>query len=197
MKNLAGLTLNVASREAIAELTQAKIDFQPHNDPQNEVQAGIIGELHGWKLTRAWYYWVASGGDRVALSIPEAHALKALCGGRVRPNGHGLSEIYPNQNSVDLFHIDTQEGLDLFASYCRYRDSSLERALSIPPQYLSALRQLEENGGILRGDVWLHDLEKVGYVKKLFGHPAKDGITELGKYALKINAKPEAPNGTD
>jgi len=69
------------------ELEKARIDVVEGPRSESEVAATITGELAGWTFTRAWYYWIASGG---ALPIEVARELYADPIGRtdIRVGGH-------------------------------------------------------------------------------------------------------------
>lgn len=80
-----------------------------------EVPAGGLGEHHLWSFRRAWYYWVAKGPGIPPELAEEFHK---EWGTQVRVQGHcGCPSPleYMEGFAVDLYHIDTQEGLNAFA----------------------------------------------------------------------------------
>ncbi len=93
-----------------------------------EVPTHFTGELYGWEFKRAWYYWVAKGPS---LPLKYASPLHLLIGDEVRVDGHcgcpspeEWRKSYEN-GAVNLYHIDTQEGLAILAATIRkwYRDT--------------------------------------------------------------------------
>ncbi len=88
----------------------------------SEVPTHFTGELHRWEFKRAWYYWVAKGP---ALPLKYASPLHLLIGDEVRVSGHcgcpspeEWRKSYEN-GAVNLYHIDTQEGLAILAATIR------------------------------------------------------------------------------
>ena len=121
MINLAGD--NNCDSHIMQELKEAGIEWQEYGPRLHlEVPSGIIGCAYGWLFTRAWYYWVAKAGDGVVLPFNLADELYEQ-NKDVRVAGHcgapAPREWYrlPWCVGVDLYHIDTQEGLNLFVKY--------------------------------------------------------------------------------
>jgi hypothetical protein len=83
-----------------------------------ETKASVIGVLHGWVFTRAWYYWIVrtSGGS---LSRPMALALNDTCGDKVRAYGFAGGTSIDTARLPDSYHVDTQEGLTALADAIR------------------------------------------------------------------------------
>lgn len=84
-----------------------------------EVKTSVIGILHGWKFTRAWYYWVCEGPG---IEVAAAEALHASHGRSVRVDGHcgcpSPREQYKGL-AVGLYHVDDPEGLKALADTIR------------------------------------------------------------------------------
>jgi hypothetical protein len=86
-----------------------------------EVPASFLGSLNGWTLTRAWYYWVANADAGTIMPFLIADGLHQHYGKEVRVAGHcscpAPREWFskPWHIGVDLYHIDTQAGLNAFA----------------------------------------------------------------------------------
>jgi hypothetical protein len=113
MKNLAGD--KDCDRAIRRELERARIGMAEGEREPGEVPATITGTLLGWKFTRAWYYWVARIERGPGLSPHEATKLYydpvgredirvAGCAGNRMPTGY-----------VDVYHIDSEVGLRIFA----------------------------------------------------------------------------------
>ena len=103
------------------ELHDAGINVQKLTEKtRDEVPYTVVGELHGWTFRRAWYYWVAEGP---ALPFEYATPMHLLIGTEVRVGGDcgcPAPEAYCAElGGVDLYHIDTQEGLTIFAAVLR------------------------------------------------------------------------------
>lgn len=80
-----------------------------------EVKTSVVGCLHGWTFTRAWYYWMATGPG---IDVDTAEALHASHGRVVRVDGHcGCPS--PREWFKGLacgnYHVDTPEGLKALA----------------------------------------------------------------------------------
>lgn len=147
MKNFAGIGAGEADVVVGRELAEAGIRVVPHT-PVGEVRAALGGviEADGYeiRLRRAWVYWVASvermpncpedaaphlpGPLAVALNdAPHARDFGskysgdlARLGGVVRADGYaGGQPSSALLDGVRGWHIDTQEGLNAFAAWCR------------------------------------------------------------------------------
>lgn len=71
----------------------------------------VRASAYGWKLRRAWYYWVTTGGR---LPLATAEEMYASEGGKeVRVDGHCASPP-PSDPFITSYHIDTVRGLRLF-----------------------------------------------------------------------------------
>lgn len=148
MRNLAGVEASEATTVATLELTTAGIQTVPLT-PTGEVHATVGGviEVGGYeiRLDRRWVYWGAQvvrmpnqpedRGPR--LPGPLAVALNDAPhsnndGTRYSGSGRGLGAVVRadgyagGQASSDLvedgvrgWHIDTQDGLNAFAQWCR------------------------------------------------------------------------------
>lgn len=95
-------------------LDLSKYDF-PVPKASREIGTHIIGTLqHGWTFARAWRYWVASGPG-----IPPDIATEMWnIDKTIRVDGHCASPSpieWFHGFAVDLYHVDTWEGLKLLA----------------------------------------------------------------------------------
>jgi hypothetical protein len=80
-----------------------------------EVKTSVFGVLHGWKFTRAWYYWMCEGPG---IEVEAAERLHAAHGKSVRVDGHcGCPS--PRERFKGLacnsYHVDDAEGLKALA----------------------------------------------------------------------------------
>lgn len=80
-----------------------------------EVKTSVVGTLHGWKFTRAWYYWMCEGPG---IEVEAAERLHASHGKDVRVAGDcGCPS--PRERFKGLacghYHVDTPEGLKALA----------------------------------------------------------------------------------
>jgi hypothetical protein len=118
MKNLSGTRDSKAAR---LELELASIPVFEIPAEVGECKISIVGVLEGWLFTRAWRYWIAQGHP--GLPLESARVLHKLCGTDVRVTGHcgcPPPDTWCNSdNRIDLYHIDTQEGLSVLASAIR------------------------------------------------------------------------------
>lgn len=100
------------------ELTDAgiKVEFLDLlRKSSGEVKTGVVGTLHGWMFTRAWYYWECSGPG---IPVEAAEKLHKDFGKVVRVDGHcGCPS--PREWFKGLgcgsYHVDSQEGLKALA----------------------------------------------------------------------------------
>jgi len=120
MQNLAG---NRECDDIIkTELDAAEIPVVVNEQGRNggEVSYLLIGRLGPFEFRRAWYYWMVEGP--VPLKVAqEMYAHKNGCRD-VRVSGHcgcPPPEEWATGGFVRNYHIDTQEGLDLFARTVR------------------------------------------------------------------------------
>lgn len=121
MKNMAGKN-DADSLESIRrELALAGIPIVVVDPGRDEVPSPHGGLLHGWEFSRAWVYWRAKCVSGTPLRRKEAEALQILCVNAVRPSGDACGRIYDGLTDIASYHVDTQEGLDFFAAYLRYR----------------------------------------------------------------------------
>lgn len=154
MRNLAG---NIHCDEFIrAEFRTAGVDIVVHERRLlNEVPATVTGELGGgeYVFVRGWYYWVVRG--KVPLRIaremytveerrdvrvdghcmspsPEDHAepslkeLRRICEDESKDPDH-MFEMLKDTRTVNLYHIDSQEGLNFFVTHLKKGDSQVKR----------------------------------------------------------------------
>lgn len=128
MQNLAGNP--EATKFCTTELEAAGIPVAALDDPHGEVPSTVGGPLGPFSFRRAWVYWVAEG----TMSAEHARAIDnapreseqetKYSGGRqtwgavVRVDGFagGGASI---RGDIDLWHIDTPDGLKFFADKVR------------------------------------------------------------------------------
>lgn len=114
--NRAGHNDEALDRELIIELTAAGVEhFVLPYRHDGEVKSRALGTLHGWKFTRAWYYWVAEGPGiphEVATELYHSHGKEARVAGdcACRP-----PELWYHGLGVGMYHVDTPEGLKALA----------------------------------------------------------------------------------
>lgn len=106
------------------ELEEARIEYKEFSFAmKGEVPSKIIATGYGWMFTRAWCYWIAKAGAGTILLFDLADELHEKAGNDVRVAGHcgcpSPREWYnkPWHNGVSVYHIDTQEGLNLLIKY--------------------------------------------------------------------------------
>lgn len=95
-----------------------------------EVKSKIFAHHHGWIFERAWYYWVVYTKTTPLLFefASELHKEHKT----VRVNGHCGSPSPKDEFSniwdigVNLYHIDTQEGLNAFVDYVEQQTQAIE-----------------------------------------------------------------------
>lgn len=121
MLNLAGQTTGHANAYIEDELTEAHIHMLKTHVSKGEVRASIVGSHGLFEFVRAWSYWIVKG------PVPIDIAWEMYCDPRgkddVRVAGHcgcpepiePWIEIIDGKEYVTLYHIDTQDGLNLFA----------------------------------------------------------------------------------
>lgn len=130
MKNLAGNS--GCDPHIVAELQAAGIDLVHHTSPlKQEVPASVTGRLtkNGkpvFEFTRAWYYWVVGG--RVPLDVARELYANPIGATDVRVVGHcgcpppeDWVTIIKGKRYVFGYHIDSQEGLNLFVTTLKER----------------------------------------------------------------------------
>jgi hypothetical protein len=124
MRNLAGD--DDADRFIRRELDEATVERVVHPEciPNSEVPTTITGKLGPFKFKRLWYYWSVRG--HVPLSV--AKELYADPEGRERVRVDGHCGCLPPDGDVDLYHIDTQAGLNLFVDTIRRHGLDKEHA---------------------------------------------------------------------
>ena len=117
MKNLAGrpeCDVHIRSELSIAGIPAESVEYR-----NTEVPYTVIGKLGAFTFRRAWYYWTVSG----PMPLAEAEKMYADPAGvnDVRVVGHcGCPPAEWQRNGfVESYHIDTQEGLNLFAATVR------------------------------------------------------------------------------
>jgi hypothetical protein len=104
--------LNQLDQNIQAELAQAGIDVvSTETRADGEVPTKVTGTFKGFKFVRAWSYWVVRGDASVYLAKqiyadPIGHE-------SIRTDGFA-GNMDPKGESVSLYHIDTQEGLNRF-----------------------------------------------------------------------------------
>lgn len=121
MKNLAGASTLHADAHIEDELKEACIPIFKGDPAKGEVTASLVGEHGRFRFERVWSYWVVNG----PVSVELAWELYNDPRGRydVRVAGHcGCPEpvdpwttVVDGIDSVTEYHIDSQDGLNLFA----------------------------------------------------------------------------------
>lgn len=121
MRNLAGETTLHADAHIEDELKEACIPIFKGDSAEGEVMASLAGKHGKFRFKRAWSYWVVNG----PVSVELAWELYNDPRGRydVRVAGHcGCPEptvpwttVVDGIDSVTEYHIDSQDGLNLFA----------------------------------------------------------------------------------
>jgi hypothetical protein len=149
MQNLAGTTTYEANPFVRRELEAAGIAVAPVNPGRSEVQATLGGviEVGGYeiRLERRWVYWgaevhrmPAQPEDRrphvpgpLAVALNDAPHIdrgttkysgaSGRLGGVVRADGYAGGQASADivEDGVEHWHIDTQDGLNAFAQWCR------------------------------------------------------------------------------
>jgi hypothetical protein len=118
MRNLAGVS--DCDEYIRSELRRACIDIHTVQKGNTEVPYTLIGKLGEFEFKRAWYYWVVKGPVplEVAKELyehPEGRATVRSGGDCAkRPPETWVCEIN-GEKYVDVYHIDGQAGLLLFA----------------------------------------------------------------------------------
>lgn len=124
LRNVAGMSEAEANRELALELLAAQIpmiDIPVGGGFHSECAAKITGHLPPFTLRRAWVYWIVSG------HVPYSVACVLYADSRDRGGPYGSSAIRVDGNctcpeptgNVGLYHIDTVNGLKLFAEIVR------------------------------------------------------------------------------
>ena len=114
MKNLAGI--QECDTEIRKELTEAGIRTVDTKKGDTEVPYSVVGQLSYFTFRRSWRYWMVDGN--VPLEI--AKEMYAIEVGKkdVRVVGHcgcPPPEEWAINGYVGSYHIDSQDGLKLFA----------------------------------------------------------------------------------
>lgn len=111
---------NYAGRSNVDDALQAELEaagIRAERLPEilrpsrGEVKSIVLGALHGWHFSRAWYYWIAQGPG---LPPQYADPLHATYGTDVRVSGHcGCPSPFEQFKglAVGLYHIDGPQGL--------------------------------------------------------------------------------------
>jgi hypothetical protein len=123
MKNLAGD--KDCDAEIITELGAAGIFLKQIERENREVPASVIGSFGCWEFRRAWYYWIATAPYGRGIPTHVARILNGIWEDVIRIGGFagGVSVDEPSfisaANTIDTYHIDSQEGLNAFAGLLR------------------------------------------------------------------------------
>lgn len=108
----------------IATVQETEGVFDAHltellREASGEVKTSVIGVLHGWQFSRAWYYWVCSGPG---IEVEAAERLHAAHGSTVRVAGHcgcpSPREWFKGL-ACGSYHVDSPEGLKALADTIR------------------------------------------------------------------------------
>lgn len=119
MMNLAGHEL--ADVYCELELRRAGIDVVFGDESNGEVRTKVTGAIGPFTFKRAWYYWMVEGPMPLVAAIEMYRdpagardvRVEGLCG---CPDPRDYCK---RQSTVNSYHIDTQEGLDLFVRIVR------------------------------------------------------------------------------
>lgn len=120
MRNLAGVTTGHANAYIEDELNEAGIPAHPY-DHVGEVNATLCGKWGDFLLVRAWSYWVVLGPVVLDIAWQLYHDPRGRYDVRVAGHCGCVEPIPPWINTrktpytVDEYHIDSQDGLNLFA----------------------------------------------------------------------------------
>ena len=121
MKNMAGVHWTECDIQLESELEKAGLEILKADTPRGgEVQTKITGRLGELRFQRAWYYWTVEG--KVPLDIAEKLYAHPEGEKSVRVAGHcgcPPPKEWAKDGFVDSYHIDTQEGLNLFVQAMR------------------------------------------------------------------------------
>lgn len=98
-------------------------DYEDRYRPTSEVPYHIKGELNGYTFRRSWYYWVVRG--EVSKKIAKKIYKNPIGKRDVRAHGHGGC-ISP-KGRVNVYHIDSQEGLNLFVKMINPSQKTCQR----------------------------------------------------------------------
>ena len=119
MINLAGL--KECDADIVKELTESGATVLLQDHVHSEVPYHYIGCVGNFILIRAWYYWVAKS----IKGLPESAAeeLNANYRNVIRVKGFAggtdVKQWLSENNTIDLYHIDTQEGLNAFVKFVK------------------------------------------------------------------------------
>lgn len=119
MMNLAGHDL--ADVYCELELRRAGIDVVFGDESKGEVRTKVTGVIGPFTFRRAWSYWTVNGPMPMVAAI---EMYRDPAGARdVRVDGHcgcpDPREYCKGREFIYSYHIDTQEGLDLFVRTVR------------------------------------------------------------------------------
>jgi hypothetical protein len=122
MKNLAGnnnCDTFIKKELKLAGVPVVHVYFEhPH-----EVPFTVIGKLGDFTFRRAWYYWVVNGPVPMSVAIELYN--NPIGRKDIRVDGHcgcpAPDEWCHGSEFISLYHIDSQDGLNLFVeSICKY-----------------------------------------------------------------------------
>lgn len=114
MKNLAGV--HECDEDIRKELAEAGIRVVVTKKVNTEVPYSVVGQLSYFTFRRAWYYWVVEGD--VPLEVANEMYATEVGKKDVRVAGHcgcPPPAEWATNGYVGSYHIDSQEGLKLFA----------------------------------------------------------------------------------
>ncbi len=122
MDNLAGCELDSGTKLAREELEFAGVDvleLPESMTTRGEVKIRVAGHIDRWDFHRAWYYWVVKGPGlplEYAVPLDEKWGKEARVGGDCACRG---AAFWGKGHSIDLYHVDTKEGLKALADAIR------------------------------------------------------------------------------
>lgn len=107
MKNLSGN--KDCDIEIRKELEIARIEIVEVPRAPSEVPSALAGSVGGWKLRRMWCCWSAEPMNGIGMPFCVAEEL-------IKRFGYVIHIIGYEGGCAIRFHIDTQEGLNVFAA---------------------------------------------------------------------------------
>jgi hypothetical protein len=87
---------------------------------RSEVPTKYYGQIGKWTFVRFWYYWVVRGNGR-EMPLEKAWEIYQNPIGKQDVRAFGdcgcVEPTWNGNKSVDVYHVDSQEGLNLLARY--------------------------------------------------------------------------------
>lgn len=138
--------------------------------PCGECEVDVVGKLHGWTFERRSCYWSAKADRGHALAHAQVRVFDGRWGGVVRAYGHGGGEQLDRyERNVDVFHVDTQAGLEAFAEFLKGLRTARDGTMTEREMYDAGQRLLDA-----ARDFW--EAKAEAGVSAAIGGPIKDRI---------------------